>query len=108
MAQNGSGTESTWAGLLGLPKTGFPFGHEDPNHVIFENETSSILANKDQANAIFFFSYGKFETICAPNPAFCSGASTSKIALGEIGGTKVSKTIDRGPAAWFVGDALPR
>jgi hypothetical protein len=91
MAQSGSGTESTWAGLLGLTGT-FPFGGEDPNHVIFENETSSILANKDQANAIFFFSYGKFETICAPNPAFCSGASTSKIALGEIGGTKVSKT----------------
>jgi hypothetical protein len=92
MAQSGSGTESTWAGLLGLsPASAFPFGNEDPNHVIFENETSSILANKDQANAIFFFSYGKFETICAPNPTFCSGASTSKIALGEIGGTKVSK-----------------
>ena len=90
MAQNGSGTESTWAGLLGLTGT-FPFGGEDPNHVIFENETSSILANKDQANAIFFFSYGKFQTICAPNPSFCSGASTSKVALGQIASVKATK-----------------
>ena len=92
IAQSGSGTESTWATLLGLPSTGFPYGGEDPNHVIFENETASILNNKDEANAIFFFSYGKFATICTPNPAFCSGASTSKIALGEIEGIKASKT----------------
>ncbi len=90
MAQNGSGTESTWVSLLGLTGT-FPFGGEDPNHVIFENETSSILANKDQADAIFFFSYGKFQTICASNPAFCSGASSSKVALGQIAGVKASK-----------------
>jgi hypothetical protein len=90
MAQNGSGTESTWAGLLGLTGT-FPFGGEDPNHVIFENETSSILANNDEANAIFFFSYGKFTTICGANPTFCSGASTSKVVLGQIAGIKASK-----------------
>jgi hypothetical protein len=91
MAQNGSGTESTWATLLGLTGS-FPFGHEDPNHVIFENETASILNNKDQANAIFFFSYGKYQAICAPDPTLCSGASTSKTALGSIGGVKASKT----------------
>jgi len=91
MAQNGSGTESTWATLLGLTGS-FPFGNEDPNHVIFENETASILNNKDQANAIFFFSYGKYQTICAPDPSFCSGSSTSKTALGEISGVKASKT----------------
>jgi hypothetical protein len=90
MAQNGSGTESTWATLLGLTGS-FPFGGEDPNHVIFENETSSILNNKDQANAIFFFSYGKFQTICVTDATLCSGASTSKVALGEIGGVKASK-----------------
>jgi hypothetical protein len=110
MAQNGSGTESTWASLLGLTGT-FPFGGEDPNHVIFENETSSILANKDQANAIFFFSFGKFETICASNPTFCSGASNSKVALGQIAGIKASKTtianqLPGSPNAPFPGDRL--
>jgi hypothetical protein len=96
IAQNGSGTESTWQGLLGLTANSakFPFGGEDPNHVIFENETASILNNKDQANAIFFFSYGKYQTICAPDPSFCSGASNSTVALGQIGGIKASaKTI---------------
>ena len=67
----------------------FPFGGEDANHVIFENETSSILNNGDEANAIFFFSYGKYQTICTPNPSFCSGASTSKTALGQINSVKV-------------------
>ena len=91
MAQNGSGTESTWATLLGLTGS-FPFGHEDPNHVIFENETASILNNKDEGDAIFFFSYGKYQAICTPDPSLCSGASTSKTALGSIGGVKASKT----------------
>ncbi len=93
MAQNGSGTESTWVSLLGLTGT-FPFGGEDPNHVIFENQTASILANQDEANAIFFFSDGKYSAICAPNPTLCSGNAKSKIALGEINSIAVSgKTI---------------
>ncbi len=91
IAQSGSGTESTWATLLGLTGT-FPYGNEDPNHVIFENETASILNNKDQANAIFLFSYGKFSTICNPNPSFCSGASNSTVKLGEIAGVKASSS----------------
>ena len=95
IANAGSGVESAWATLLGLTAARFPFGGEDPNHVIFQNETSSILANHDEADAIFFFSYGRFETVCAPNPTFCSGASTSKVALGEINGVKPSaKTIE--------------
>jgi hypothetical protein len=94
IAQNGSGTESTWQSLLGLTANSakFPFGGEDPNHIIFENETASILNNGDEANAIFLFSYGKFETICAPDPSFCSGSSTSTVALGKIGGIAASKT----------------
>jgi hypothetical protein len=93
IANAGSGVESTWVSLLGLTGT-FPYGNEDPNHVIFQNETSSILANKDQADAIYFFSYGRYQTECGPNPAFCSGATTSKIALGEINSVKPStKTI---------------
>jgi hypothetical protein len=93
IANAGSGVESTWVTMLGLTGT-FPYGGEDPNHVIFQNETSSILANHDQADAIYFFSYGRYQTECTPNPAFCTGASTSKIALGEINSVKPStKTI---------------
>ncbi len=93
IANAGSGVESTWVSLLGLTGT-FPFGNEDPNHVIFQNETSSILANHDQADAIFFFSFGRFQTVCAADPTLCSGASTSKVALGQINSVKPSaKTI---------------
>jgi hypothetical protein len=94
IANAGSGVESTWVTLLGLTGT-FPYGKEDPNHVIFQNETSSILANHDQADAIFFFSYGRYQTVCGVDPTLCSGASTSKLALGEINGVKPSaKTIE--------------
>jgi hypothetical protein len=110
IANAGSGVESTWVSLLGLTGT-FPFGNEDPNHVIFQNETSSILANHDQANAIYFFSYGRFQTECGANPAFCSGASTSKVALGSINSVKPSvKTISAqlpgSTAVPFPGDEL--
>ncbi len=94
IANAGSGVESTWVSLLGLTSGTFPYGNENPNHVIFQNETSSILANHDQADAIYFFSYGRFQTECGANPAFCSGASTSKVALGSINSVKPSvKTI---------------
>jgi hypothetical protein len=92
IAQNGSGTEATWVTTLNIPGSDtFPFGGEDANHVIFENETQSILANGDQADALFFFSFGKFETICAANPTACSGSSTSTVALGQINGITVNK-----------------
>ncbi len=91
MSQNGSGTEATWVSLLGLTGS-FPFGNEDPNHVIFENETASILNNKDQADAISFFSYGKYQQICVADPSLCSGSSTSKTALGQISSVKASKS----------------
>ena len=93
IAQNGSGTESTWVSTLNIPSSDtFPFGGEDANHVIFENETGSILANGDESNALFFFSYGKYQSICAPNPTFCSGSSTSTIGLGEMNGVTVNAT----------------
>jgi hypothetical protein len=93
IAQNGSGTEATWVSALNIPSTdSFPFGGENSRHVIFENETQSILANGDEANAIFFFSFGKFSSICTPNPTFCSGGSTNTLALGQMNGITVSKT----------------
>ncbi len=94
MANAGSGVESDWVSMLGLTGT-FPYGGEDPNHVIFQNETASILNNHDQADAIFFFSFGRFETQCGADPTLCSGASTNTLKLGEIGGIKPSaKTIE--------------
>ena len=92
MAQNGSGTESTWATLLGPDPDSFPFGHEDPNHVIFENETASILNNKDQAERHLLLLVRQVPGHLRPDPTLCSGASTSKTALGSIGGVKASKT----------------
>ncbi len=93
MAQNGSGTEATWVSTLNIPSSDtFPFGGEDANHVIFENETASILANGDEQNALFFFSFGKYSAICTPNPTFCSGASNSTTALGQMNGITVNST----------------
>jgi ABC-type phosphate transport system substrate-binding protein len=64
MAQAGSGTEGTWKQVLGLTSD-TPAGVTDPaTHVIFENEIHGVLLNGDEANAIFYFSYGKFQNLC--------------------------------------------
>jgi ABC-type phosphate transport system substrate-binding protein len=107
-AQSGSGTESTWATELQLTANGnanlFNGVPNDGKHVIFENEISAILANGDEANAIFFFSYGKFQVDCvaataAAKTASCGGAAetspaNSTMALGQesdiTGGTAVA------------------
>jgi ABC-type phosphate transport system substrate-binding protein len=95
-AQSGSGTESTWATELQLTASGTNLFNGVPNdgkHVIFENEISAILANGDEANAIFFFSAGKFGVDCTTGAtkgttASCGGPSStsppnSEMALGE-------------------------
>jgi ABC-type phosphate transport system substrate-binding protein len=106
-AQSGSGTESTWATELQLTASGtnlFAGVPNDGKHVIFENEISAILANGDEANAIFFFSYGKFQVDCTTGAtkgttASCGGPSStspanSEMALGSesdtTGGTSVT------------------
>ncbi|HVC70607.1 MAG TPA: substrate-binding domain-containing protein [Acidimicrobiales bacterium] len=93
-AQNGSGTEGTWQSELGLTLNGnanlFNGVPNDGKHVIFENEITGILANNDEANAIFFFSAGKFAVDCQTGlakgtTAGCGGAnapSGSTMALG--------------------------
>ena len=94
MAQAGSGTESTWATDLNLPAT--PACLSDANdtatggaatHVVQENEDSSIFPNGDGADAIYFFSYGKYTLLCPKN--VCAGTPSadqhnSLAALGEI------------------------
>jgi hypothetical protein len=95
IAQNGSGTESTWASALGLTGT-FPFGGgENTAHTIFENETESIYSDpaNDEADAIFFFSYGKFNTVCP-------GAAATPTVFGSAGycGTKPASGLNSGTA----------
>jgi len=101
MAQAGSGTEGTWAQILQLTSA-TPAGVTNPaTHVIFENEIAGILKNGDEANAIFYFSYGKFQTVCVPataadKTAACGGnvsPANSTFALGAesitTGGTSI-------------------
>jgi hypothetical protein len=74
----------------------------DSAHVIFENEINGILKNGDEANAIFYISYGKFQTDCvaptkAKKTAACGNAvspAKSTFALGNesitTGGSSVT------------------
>jgi hypothetical protein len=98
IAQSGAGTESTWASMLGLAcgtSCVFPYGGENTAHTIFENETGQIFANGDEADAIFFFSYGNFTANCQPTQGYCDSKPTglqsgSAVALGEIAGIPVT------------------
>jgi hypothetical protein len=99
IAQSGAGTESTWASLLGLAcgtSCVFPYGKENTAHTIFEDETSQIFANNDEADAIFFFSYGNFSEDCKATEGYCDSEPTglqpgSALALGEINGIPVNE-----------------
>jgi ABC-type phosphate transport system substrate-binding protein len=98
-AQNGSGTEGTWASELGLVTNG--------NANLFNgvpNDGKHVIANGDEADAIFFFSAGKFATDCVPETAAAHTATCgsdqspagSSFALGSesitTGGTSIAAT----------------
>ena len=104
-AQLSSGTESTWATALGFTSpttlnayvTGLtslsgckvPTGQTyATSHTIFENEGQDIVENGDEANAIFFFSYGKYQVECqiAPKTNQCANGVAVSTRLGEIDG----------------------
>jgi ABC-type phosphate transport system substrate-binding protein len=101
-AQSGSGTESTFATETGLSASGptlFP-GVKDTAHVIFENEIAGIIKNGDEANAIFFFSYGKFQTDCDAAKGTCGSTKTpgkSAMALGNESITTGGSSITANP-----------
>ena len=66
-AQPGSGTLSTFDGYIGEKSEAYvaSLGTEyAATHIIVENEDHSILKNGDEANAIFFFSFGKYNLEC--------------------------------------------
>ncbi len=64
------------------------------SHIIEQNEDASIIANGDEKDAIFFFSYGKYLQSCA---VVCGGTKVpgttkkkpSTTALGNINGVKL-------------------
>ncbi len=95
MAQNGSGTEGTWATSLGLtvngnsPTLGLP-GVKDAAHVITENEIGSILKIGDEANALFYFSAGKFSTDCVASKGTCGGDVTGGKSAMVLGSESVT------------------
>ena len=110
-AQTGSGTYTTWSGALGYsgatpagitcsaceagwtPADVTADGPAAAAHSnIFENQMSTISTRPDAANAIYFFSFGRFTTTCpgyklkkGVYSAVCAGTpKTDTTALGSI------------------------
>ncbi|HLG91981.1 MAG TPA: hypothetical protein VKY15_03250, partial [Acidimicrobiales bacterium] len=145
-AQAGSGTRATWDGYLGYPSTGnqsagyilsingkqipnvqnkkggtFTETFNSANHIILENEDRAIINNGDEANALFFFSWGKFQVECKVTPSHCgvvpNATGTTKAKLGQIngipatqnnilcgaavGGTNCGPTVDFAPTRFI-------
>jgi ABC-type phosphate transport system substrate-binding protein len=63
----GSGVKSNWNGYLGISDDTH-CAPADGKHVIHQNENQEILANGDQANAIFYFSIASWNTNVKPHP----------------------------------------
>jgi hypothetical protein len=106
VAQTGSGTYSTWQGYLGFAN---PPGCDtaaleagdpgDPNVVtdhenLFENQMSYIAGRPDAADAIYFMSFGKFQTTCPA--AKCAGATNDLTTFGKIDGQTASQSSIQG------------
>ena len=86
-AEAGSGTTNTWQSFVGvnpatylatlngtsfnIQKTDGTTGAETYNsndHVILENEDREIISVGDEANALFFYSYGKYQSHLQEGP----------------------------------------
>jgi ABC-type phosphate transport system substrate-binding protein len=111
IAQSGSGTESTWATDLDLSGS-YPYGGASATATatgcpvadfeIFENEAASIVNSPckttdhsfNAADAIFFFSYGKFSILCPKGvcPSTPKAPKDTTAVLGQIGGIAASQT----------------
>ncbi len=117
VAQTGSGTYSTWQGAMGFTK-GTPPGcttvessGTQASHInLAENSMSYISQQADAAQAIYFMSYGKYETTCnvagkAPvggtaAKAVCFGVAqkpkASYVTLGQINGISPNQNSIQG------------
>jgi hypothetical protein len=97
VAQTGSGTYSTWQGalLFNNPNAGC-LSHEvgggtaASHSNLFENQMSYISHQSDAADAIYFFSYGKFTTTCPKGQ--CEGATGDTTTFGQINGIAATQT----------------
>ena len=116
VAQTGSGTYSTWQGALGfstrLPvasapglEQGVPNGGAlDPmvsaHENLFENQMSTISAQPDAKDAIYFMSYGKFTTTCKGKngkKVVCAGTPTNdNTTFGQINGIAATQSTVQG------------
>ncbi len=118
VAQTGSGTYSSWQGALGFSKT-HPGGVENagmeagwvanggsPSTLIsahenlFENQMSTIAAQPDAKDAIYFMSFGKFTTTCAGKKPVCAGTGTNLTTFGQINGVTASQVHHPGHRWW--------
>jgi len=114
VAELSSGTESTWATALGFSSpttlnayvdslTTAPTNCKTPtgisyaqSHTIFENEGQDIVKNGDEGNAIYFFSYGKYQVVCkaasGPTSQCDNGDKAAKTYLGQVNGVAPNPT----------------
>ncbi len=111
-AQVSSGTESTWATAMNqasptdlnayVDSLSTLKGCKTPkgisyakSHTLTENEARSIVEVGDESNAIFFYSYGKFQVNCVIRTALCDdnlSPKTSTIYYGKINGVTANTT----------------
>jgi len=99
MAQNGSGTEATWQADMSIPTASptclnFEGSGTSANHVVFENEDSAIVGNPsgdDAGTALFYFSFGKFNTLCPSGKGACAPHSGFVGEVGSIDGVPVNQ-----------------
>ena len=109
--QISSGTSATWASGLGFSSPTAANAYVDTNpklagckvpagqtyatsHTLPENHGQPIVQNGDASQAIYFFSYGKFQVVCKPKPTgVCNnGQAGTTPYLGSINGVAPTKT----------------
>ena len=111
MAQTGSGTYSTWQSFTGITSNtagggvtnagmeqggGTAASHSN----LFENQMSYISQQSDAADAIYFFSLGKFTTNCHGKngkKVVCAGtAANDYVTFGSINGISATQSTVQG------------
>jgi len=107
-AQTGSGTYATWSGTGNITTAAYTQGSSVPacandeasgtaaSHVnIPENQMASIATstNNDMANAIYYFSYGKFGSVC--KAGLCQGTKIGTTSATTVFGKINSRTTGK-------------
>jgi ABC-type phosphate transport system substrate-binding protein len=112
VAQTGSGTEKTWAadivgGVDAAPCLSKEAVGSSASHSgLFENEVDAMFTsggqwnNADEADAIYYFSTGKFALESTKGvltvPTSVAGSGKTTVALGEINGIAATQTTVQG------------